>query len=38
MTIQLTDEQIKAIRDGCEGVTPGHLKHAWRNWKRQPTL
>jgi hypothetical protein len=23
MTIQLTDEQIAAIRDGCEGVTPG---------------
>jgi hypothetical protein len=23
MTMKLTDEQIAAIRDGCEGVTPG---------------
>ena len=31
MTVQLTDEQVAAIRNGCEGVTPGPWVFAEEN-------
>ena len=32
--MKLTDEQIAAIRDGCEGVTPG----PWRRYAQSPHI